>query len=763
MISNSKSRTALGLFALAVACVIGWSGCGTPRNKSKAVRPVADPVGYTKVTLRDLNASPQGFVSRKVCFKAYFAGKTNLYQPFLTQLTAADYVNFAVWPAGARLWLAEDMNSSLPFMYVPRDAGGIIDTDPELLLTKLDKFQRFQPIMVYGTVVSDHNKNAWVVAEAFRTVQGGTYTAESISRLKLAAERYEQKLFDLAAKDYAAALNMGVPEDVEAGIRRSIGLSLLAVEDYDGAIRELSAAARLGASDADLLVGLSEAQREKGLFLEAEKSARTAMRGAPTSIQARAQLAMALGGQEKTSAGLDECNDAFKLAPGDADILRAQGVVLSLAGKDKLDAAIEVYKQAVLARATDVRIQRELGQLYLRKGDFAKAKDYFENVVKVSGKGMPREYCRGCCLLGEAYEGLNQPAEAVKQYLLSQKCDENYLPAYLKLGGLYAAGGREKEAIEQYMIVAQRLDPTGAYGFQAWRRAAELYRAKPENMGKAADCYEQASRINGRSYDNWMDLAAARWEQAKPDRNAVATALRRAAGVSPKAHAPRYRLGVVLNEMGDVTGSVAEFEAAKQINPRDVATLLRLGQGYRRLCKDAEAMAQFEAALALDSANLDVKNSLAFALADQGKPDTLLRAEKLAAEAASAKPGEAAYLDTLGWVQVKLNKTKDAVANLEKAANASGDADVLYHLGSAYFADRQFDKAVEKLTTAEVKLRQKRMGCPSCKQLQDAVQKLLAQAKDRKAREAAAAAKAAPPAPKAESKQPEAPKAPAKK
>jgi len=123
MISNSKSRTALGLFALAVACVIGWSGCGTPRNKSKAVRPVADPVGYTKVTLRDLNASPQDFVSRKVCFKAYFAGKTNLYQPFLTQLTAADYVNFAVWPAGACLWLAEDMNSSLPFMYVPRDAA----------------------------------------------------------------------------------------------------------------------------------------------------------------------------------------------------------------------------------------------------------------------------------------------------------------------------------------------------------------------------------------------------------------------------------------------------------------------------------------------------------------------------------------------------------------------------------------------------------------------------------------------------------------
>jgi tetratricopeptide (TPR) repeat protein len=756
MVSNSERTFAWGLCILGLACV-GWLGC--VRRTVQTDPNKADPSGYTKVDLRELSTAPQDFLHRKVCFNACFAGKTNLYQPFRTQFTDTDYVNFTVWPSEARLWLREEMDASLPYMYVARDAGGIIEKNPEQLLEKLDGFKRYQPLVIYGTVASDYNQTAWIAVEAFRPVKRAAYTADAIRRLQLATERYDQKLFDLAAKDFAAALVLGVPPEVEGGVRRSLGLSRLAIGDYAGAVEELATARRLGAADADTFLGQAEAQIELGRFADAEKNARAALTADPRSVLGRTHLAIALGEQGKTAAGLDECLDALKLAPGDADALRAQGIVLDLAGKDKLDAAIESYRQAVLARATDTRIQRELGQLYMKKGDFTKAKEYFENVVNLS-KGNRLAYCSGCCLLAQAFEGLKKPEEAVNCYLLAQKRDESHIPAYLGLGSLYAAGGKEKEAIEQYMVVAQKLDPRGENGFQAWRRSAELYRTKPENMAKAAECYEKAAKIKPSDCSTWLDLASARWEQPKPDRVAVEAALRQAVVASPKEHAPHYRLGVVLTELSNTPGAASEFEIAKQLNPKDVATLLRLGQTYRRLCRDAEALKEFEAAAAVDPANPDVKNSLAYVLADIERSD-LGRAEKLAAEAVAAKPAEAAYLDTLGWVQVRLNKVKDATANLEKAANTSSDPDVLYHLGSAYLAGGQHGRAIDALTKAEVRLRQEQLACPSFKRLQQAVLKLLAQAKEGQAR--AAAASAPPKQPAAPKKAADAPKPPATK
>ncbi len=740
MSSNSGRLLAWSLCVLGLASLAVWTGC--TRRTADGDMSAQALAGYTEVSLADLNASPKEFVDRKVCFEAYFACKSDFYQPFRTQFTGDEYVNFTVWPSGARLWLAKEIENSLPYLYVAKDAGGIIEKNPERLLEKLDGFKRYQQVRIYGTVASDYGRAAWIVVDAFRPVRKAGYTGDTIRRLQLATERYDQKLFALAAKDFSSALAMSVPPEIEGGIRRSLGLSQLAVGNYAEAATELSTAERLGAADAAVYVGLAEAQIELGRFAAAEKSARAALVKDPKSILGRAHLAVALGGQKKVASGLDECADALKLAPGDADVLRAQGLVFDLAGPDRLDAAIESYRQAVLARATDARIQRELGQLYMKKPDYEKAKGYFENVINLS-KADDLGYCRGCCLLATAQEGLKKPEDAVNSYKLALQRDDRYIPAYLGLGSLYAAGGREKEAIEQFMVVAKTLDPKGENGFVAWKRSAELYRAKPENMAKAAACYFEAAKIK-EDYQVLMDMASAYWEQSKPDRDKVAEAYRRAAAANPTEITPLYRLGVVLNEQGKAAEAAAALEAAKRGDPTNVPTLLRLGQTYRRLCKDREALQEFEAAAAIDSKDLDVKNSLAYALADAGRADGLVRAGQLAAEAVTAKPGEAAYLDTLGWVQVKKQQAKDAVATLEKAANASSDADVLYHLGCAYSADRQYDKAVDTFSKAEIKLRQGKMSCESCKRLLVAVQKSLAGAKQDKARAEAAAAKAAP-------------------
>lgn len=718
------------LWASALAGVLVLAGCDAPWS-------TPDPLSvYAKVPLKQLNSAPQDYLQRKVCFDAAFAGRTPLYVPFSTQFTRDEYVNFSVWPADARLWLAPEMEAPFMHLFVPRDEGGLVEENPEKPLTKLDGLSRYQLVTVYGKVVSDRDNSAWVVVDSVRPRDGRSFTPESIRRLKLATERMAGRQTAAAARDFAAAVSLGLPAEATPFVHRDLGMCLAAEGDYAGAIQNLSVAESAGVVDAEALVILAEARMETGEILGAERTARAALAADPKSIPARALLALALGRLGKVSAAMDEISDALKLCPADApdaSLLRVRGIVLDLSGPTKLDDAIDSYRQAVRARPTDPRIQRELGALLLKKGDLPAAKDVLENVLTL-GKESTAGYCQVCCQLADISVKLNKGEDAGRYYLLAQKRDPAYIPAYMGLGALLVAGGRGDDALGQYKTVAEKLDPQGENGQLAWRRCAEIYRAKanPEASAKAAECLEKALAIRPRDYSGWMELATLRWEQPQPDRAAVAAALHRAIEADSRQSQAPFLLGKVLLEQikvkgdaGMVRAAAAAFESARNLDPANVQTRLLLGQTYRRLCRDAEAKTEFEAVLAKDAASLDAKNSLAFVLADLGGPENLARAEKLAGEVVAAKPGEVAYQDTLGWVQARAGKFADAENTLAKAANASSEAAILYHLGFAQAGGGKLDKAIETLGKAQRSQRQGPKVCPSCDKLEKDIAELL--------------------------------------
>lgn len=744
---RAESGMVRALAAVAgLAVLAGTIGCGP---KPAAVKPGPVLPGYTTVKLAEINAAPRDFLHRKVYVEAYFAGKADHYQPGYTQFERSQYICFAAWPRGARLWLAEEMENSYPFFYVPRDSGELVVRNPEKPVARLDALTRFQPVGIYGTVVADFKNSAWIEVDTFRPLVGAAYTPESIRCLSMAAELYETKRYPLAAKEYRAALKLGVPEEVAGAVERNLGLSCLAVEEFAAAEKSLSLAREAGSADLEALLGLAEAQIETGRAAEAEKTARQALIADPRSAAARARLAVALGKRGRIQNGLAAAADGLRLNPSDVDLLRARGVLLDLDGR--LGEAVEVYKQAVLApRGTEERIQRELGQLYLTKKDFAQAKLYFENAINVASQEYDLPYCRGCCLLAQALLGLKKPTEAAQQYLLAIKRDETYIPAHMGLAALYAEGGKTDEALAEYRIVAEKLDPKGDSGFAAWRRMAELYVAK-KDLAEAAGCYARAAKIKPRDYDNWMDLAQARWNQPKPDRQGALAAYARAAEVDPKAFAPHYLSGRVYEEMDNCEKAAEAFEAAKELKSDYGLTRFHLGLTYRKLCREREGLAELRAALAVFKADppskpedlLDVKNSLAYALTDTGDDRDLVEAEKLALEASAGRPGEPDYADTLGWVLVRAGKLKEAEPLLEKAAKGSNSAEAFYHLGSLYHAAGRHTPAVGALNTALLRLRQTGVTYPAAVDLRRRVERLLDRAKDAKADAEENAARAA--------------------
>jgi len=737
MLSISRTAATRVISGLALVAVLA-AGCKYTRQGKldKAL------LSYTKVKLADINKSPRDYLGRKVAFEAYFVGQTDLYPTFPTPFSRTDYANFTVWPRGVRLWKAKEMEESFPQMYVARDSGGLIDRNAEMPLKKLDELRRYDTVTIYGTVVQDNSQSAWVVVDAFRPVKTKKYSDALVNRMKLADENYAAKEYPVAVKDYEKALAMGMPPEVAGFAHKNLGLSYLALEDWGKAEKTLLKAAEKGKGDALCLIGLAEAQIELGKFSDAEKNVRLALRKDPRSAVARADLAVALGRQKKFVAALQECEEALKLSVANADVLRARGLVEDLSGKT--DRAIESYKAAVLSRPADPRIHRELGQLYVKKGDLKNARLEFRNVIDSVGATHKLRYCRGCCLLAGVLEALNEPKEAVKYYRLSQQRDERYIPAYMGLGALYAAGGLYDPALKEFKVVGKKLDPKGDDGFKAWRSMAAVNHAraakKPACIAKAGDCYEQALKIKPDHCDTWLDLALARWQQEKPDRKAALEALAQCFTLKPEMARPHYLAGCILSEMNDLAGAARELENAKRLDPKHAPTVFRLGLAYREMGNDTRALVELRTAQKLDvkdaDLKLNIKNSLAYLLADLSRGKELAEAEKLAKEVVAAKGGVAAYVDTLGWVQAKAGKLKDAKQTLEEARGkaSDGNAEVFYHLGYVCVQLKKLDEAIAALDKASVRLSQMEAKTTRVSRLEGSVKSLLTTARNEKAR-----------------------------
>ncbi len=721
-------------FAAVALVVLLAAGCTSGKRRDKALAE------YTKSSLAELNSEARGFVSRKVRFDAYFIKRTDLYPTFPTPFNRTDYVNFSVWPRGARLWRADEIKLSYPQMYVGRHVSGLIDRKKAQPLKVLDNLKKYQPITIYGTVVQDTSGYAWVVVDNFRLQSGVKYTNPVIRRLKLADENLAAKEYAIAIKDYRKALGVGVPTEVRGWVYKSLGLCYLNIEEWKRSAKALGIAVTTGAGDAECLIGLAEAQIELGKFVEAEKNVRAALTKTPRSARGRAALAVALGRQKRRAAGLSECAEALKLAPTDADVLRAKGLVLDLAGK--LDEAIKTYQEAVDSRPGDPRLHREIGQLFVKKGNLVKAQEYFENTVSQSA-GHALRYCRGCCLLAGVLEARDKPKEAIRYYRLAKGRDETYVPAYLGLGAVLAAGGRHDAALKEFGVVARELDPKGENGFKAWRSMAAVNLAKaakrPANRAKAAECYEGALKIKPGHYDSWLDLAATRWAQVKPDRKAALAALAECFRLKANAARPHYMAGSILDELGDLTSAARELEIAKGLDA-NARTVFRLGVVYRKQANDVRALMELRAAHKLDPKNaklkLNIKNSLAYALADLGGATNLAEAEKYASEVIAADRGVAAYIDALGWVQARSGKFKAAEKTLDEAAGKApkdDGAEIFYHLGYVQAALKKYKLAIATLTKADLRFSKSGAKYAQAVRLHTAARTLLSKTKAERA------------------------------
>jgi len=240
--------------------------------------------------------------------------------------------------------------------------------------------------------------------------------------------------------------------------------------------------------------------------------------------------------------------------------------------------------------------------------------------------------------------------------------------------------------------------------------------------------YERATALDPKMSEAFLNLGILLTEK---DPAAAVAPLHRAVDLLPAQSRPRFLLGLAEERSGDVPSAVESYESALRLDPRDVETVIHLGNLYVGLKRYPEAETKFRAALEAQPKSPEALLGLAQTLDVQKKPEAaaayreylavepdatgaearivhlLLELKQYDAalrELDRADAGKRPTLDSLrsrADIQIAQKKWDDSIVTLQKAiALAPSDAQLHGGLGRVYLQKRDFLSAEKELKAA---------------------------------------------------------------
>lgn len=98
------------------------------------------------------------------------------------------------------------------------------------------------------------------------------------------------------------------------------------------------------------------------------------------------------------------------------------------------DEAIKAYETAISHKTKKTDLYQQLGNVYARKGDEEKAKEYWEKAANVGGAGDPKAAAISYFNLGATYANAGQSIEAIEAFQEAVKHNPKHSEAHYQLG-----------------------------------------------------------------------------------------------------------------------------------------------------------------------------------------------------------------------------------------------------------------------------------------------------------------------------------------
>ncbi|MCB0208249.1 MAG: tetratricopeptide repeat protein [Anaerolineae bacterium] len=366
--------------------------------------------------------------------------------------------------------------------------------------------------------------------------------------------------------------------------------------------------ARLAATLAQDNEFVGRAYREQGLIYQvqqenekAEEQFLKALRISPTTPPI--QLSMAdfyFWHDDNPEKAIAYYRRTAELAPDQSLAYLGLGRALLKTGSQ--EEALQVLKTASSADPTSGEIQQRIGELLLQYQLPDQAQPYLEQAIELDPKNAPA-YLHLASLYRQDMDypqALEYASQAIKF-----SNDKNVIGhAHLEQAIIYQNQGKDAEALEQFLL-AVAATPTDA---QIHAKIGDFYEGQQGQEDQAIEHYYQATRLDPNQPWYYIALGKVlfRANHQLEGMQALETALSLAQGESDVYLA----LGQMAQEQQDWPTQIEVYERALTHGVTDIKVYLQLGDAYRMIGANEQAMNIYRQAAQLEPDNPELQQRL---------------------------------------------------------------------------------------------------------------------------------------------------------
>jgi tetratricopeptide (TPR) repeat protein len=408
------------------------------------------------------------------------------------------------------------------------------------------------------------------------------------------------------------------------------------------------------------------------------------------NVVARANLALVLCEQNRIDAAVDQFKDVARMQPDYVEARNELGNLLAQQGHTN-EAMAEL--QEVIRRKPDFPgAHCSLGRLLADSGRTDEAFAQYHESLRLKPDYPDAHYC-----LGHLLAARGQTDAAIAEFQAAERGNGSGAQVYYELGNLLSQKNRIDEAIQQYQT-AIRLKPDFADAHnQLGRLLATTGRA-----GDAVAEFQAAVRAQPDDFEarnNWAnvlamqgqhDAAAAQFQEVirlKPDyadahfnfgnflagtgqTGAAITEFQEAVRLSPGDPEAHYKLGNLLVKQGQAVDAIHQFQEAIRLKPDYMDAHFNLGSTYLKAGQSDDSIIQFQSVTNL-APNLPQGHCLlGMALAAKGRQADAINEYQ---EAIRLKPDYAMAQNKLGSALQAASRLDDAISHFQEAVRLRPD------------------------------------------------------------------------------------------
>ena len=479
------------------------------------------------------------------------------------------------------------------------------------------------------------------------------------------------------------------PSDIEAWL--TLGRLQRVEQNSVEAEKAFKSALERDANNEDALTGLAMVYSDVGNTKGMIEMLKRATDKAPNE-RSLATLGSAYEQMRDFASAAEVFKRALELKPDSPQI--KHGYAQNLLWSEQYDEALKQYSELEEADPKDAQAPLKLSEIYRQKKMFDKAGAELAKAKQLDPDSLEVRYDEVNLL--EA-QGKSDEAIARLRAILDETAKKTYssgekgsrVMLLQRLAGLYRDARQYPKSVETLRQIAE-VDPEAAP--QASASIVETYRIAKDLPAAQA---ESEAALKKYPKDRLVKITHASLlaDMGKVDQGAaeIKTLLTgEKDGETYLTLARIYEKGKNFAEMEKALSEAEKLAESKQDKENIYFTR---GAMFERMKKYSSAEAEFRKVLEINPKSSSALNYLGYMLADRG--ERLEEARDMISKALDIEPDNGAYLDSLGWVNFRLNKLDEAERNLRLSIEKiNGDPTVYDHLGDVYLKQGKVKDAI---------------------------------------------------------------------